>query len=193
MLNPFAEDLKKYPSPRSNHMSFEEACGYYGALLSGVQPAAIAIAANVAQPTVSYLKRAGDYVGGQIRYYRVSREYMLLGHDAFIQKYVTPIIRERCLTAMHNLERGLAKPKTSTVPRPRKSGLVGRHILRPRNDYQAETWTIEIVQRPEGFAYLIVNSPMSGEIPHAHAQSFGPFDQARDALRAAKDQLTPED
>jgi len=192
-INPFSDALKNQVETTTNHMSFEDQCGYYGALKCGVKNNAVALAANIAQPTVSYLRAAGERRGGQIHYARVAREYAGLGHNAFIHKYVTPLIRERCLNARHDIIHGLAKPRASTFVKPRKSGLVGRHILRPRSSYESETWTIEINQRPEGYVYLIVGSPMSGEIRREHAQVFGPFDQARDALRDAKDKLTPED
>ena len=193
MLNPFADVLEHSEETTSNHLSFEDQCGYYGALKCGIKNNAVALAANIAQPTVSYLRAAGERRGGQIHYARVAREYANLGHDPFIHKYVTDRIRTRCLNARHDILHGLAKPRASAFVKPRKSGLVGSHILRPRSALSEETWTIDIVQRPEGYFYLIIGSPLRGEIHREDAQAFGPFAQARDALHAAKDQLTPED
>jgi hypothetical protein len=193
MINPFADILKSQAEMSTNHLSFEDQCGYYGALKCGVKNNAVALAANIAQPTVSYLRAAGERRGGQIHYARVAREYDNLGHNAFIHKYVTDRIRERCLNARHDIMHGLAKPRASQFVKPRKSGLIGRHTLRPRSSFETEIWAIEIAQRPDGYVYLIVNSPMRGEIRREHAQVFGPFEQARDALRDAKDKLTPED
>lgn len=193
MLNPFSEALEDYPRTSSNHMSFEDACGYYGALVSGVQPAAISLAANVAQPTVSYLARAGEYVGGQIRYPRVAREYALLGHDAFIEKYVTPVLREHCVAAMRDLAAGVARPKTSTRVQPRRSGLIGRHILKSRSDFAPTAHAIEILEpTPEGYFYLALTKVGGGEHKPEHAPKYGPFKTAAAARRAARDYLTPE-
>jgi hypothetical protein len=195
MENPFAGHLKnKLPSGK-NHLSFEELCGYYGALMCGVENEAVALAADLAQPTVAYLRVAGEFRGGQLRYPKVAREYQTLGHDAFVHKYITPAIKDRCLAARHNIERGLARPRQSNFAKRRASGLVGRHILKPRSKYDGTTaWTIEILPpSPEGYYYLSLTSLMGGEDERQFARKFGPFETAPAALRAARDQFTPED
>jgi hypothetical protein len=190
MFNPFADDIRNSIARGKNHQSFEDLCGYYGALMCGVENEAIALAADLSQPSVAYLRVAGEFRGGQLRYPKVAREYRMLGHDAFVAKYVTAALKERCLTARHNIEHGLAQARQSNAVKPRASGLVGRHILKPRG---RPALVIEILPPlPEGYFYLFLTSLMGGEVKREHAPKYGPFKTAALAMRDAREKFASE-
>ena len=190
MTNPFAEALKNHIPSTANHMTFEEQCGYYGALKSGVPRIVVAAAANIATPTVTYLARAGELVGGQIRYRKVATEYADLGHEPFIHKYVTPALRDRCLAALANYENGTLPERQQRAVRRSANGLVGIHKLKPRNEWQDESARIEIAQKPEGYISILLNL---GEraFEREHGERLGPFPTSRAAFMAARTKYTP--
>jgi len=192
--NPFAEALKNYipHAANQNHMTFAEQCGYYGALMSGIPNPVVAAAAGIANPTVSYLSRAGARAGGQVRYPKVAAEYQSLGHDAFVAKYVTAALRDRCLIELENYKNGLLEPRyTGTARTSRAKGYVGVHILKPRSEFATDAWRIKIVEREGQFFALILTSPISGEIPEEHAQKLGPYATDHDCYLGARSKLTP--
>ena len=100
MENPFAQSLATLNRPDYGKLSFDEQCAYYDALKCGVPPAAVAQVAGVAQSTVSLLGSAGETRGGKMRYAKLAREYDSLGHDAFVHRYLNPLIRDRLMVAI---------------------------------------------------------------------------------------------
>ena len=190
MTNPFADMLKNHIPATANHMTFEEQCGYYGALKSGVPRLAVASAANVATVTVTYLARAGERVGGQIRYRKVASEYADLGHEAFIHKYVTPALRDRCMTAFANYENGVLPERHQRHARRSANSFVGLHKLNPRNEWQIETARVEIAQTPEGYISILLNLGARA-FEREHGERLGPFPTSRAAFRAARTKYTP--
>ena len=193
--NPFTDVLKDYiltGTAAKKHLTFEEQCGYYGALLSGVPYLVVAAAAGIAGPTASYLARAGSRVSGQIRYPKVAAEFAALGKAAFIHRYVTPTIHARCLTELSNHEKGLLEPRlTGRARTSRAKGYAGVHILKPRSEFTTETWRIKIFARAGQWFAAIIGSPMRGQVEFEHAQKLGPFATDRDCYLAARKQLTP--
>lgn len=103
MENPFAEALKGLDYPNHRKLSFEEQCAFFAALKCGVPQLAVAHAGNVSRFTASLLSKAGTMSGGQLRYPAVASEYATHGHEGFVHKYLTPIMRERVLAAMEDL------------------------------------------------------------------------------------------
>jgi hypothetical protein len=194
--NPFADVLKNYiPHAASkNHMTFAEQCGYYGALMLGVPMPAVAAAAGIANPTASYLKRAGASVSGQMRYPKVAEEYRSLGHETFIQKYLTPAIHARCVAALSNYQKGLLEPRyTGAARTSRAKGYAGVHNLKPRSDLSPDAWTIKIYRHEGQWFAAIIVTPMRGEVPFEHAQKLGPYPTDRDCFLTVRKQLTPSE
>jgi hypothetical protein len=110
MENPFAEQLKDLPFRNTSHLTFEEQCAFFAALRLSVPPLAVAQAAKLNRVTISHLNRAGSFLGGQIRYPKVAREYEILGHENFIHKYLTPPIRDRLAVAIDAYKRRERNP-----------------------------------------------------------------------------------
>lgn len=127
MENPLADILEKQTSTFHRRLPFEEQCAWHIALKLGVNPRAVALAAQIALPTVSYLREAGSFRSGQLRYPKVAREYQALGHEAFVHKYLTAPIREQIAAAVHTVERNRRNP--DMLPsgyNPRATGMLGR-------------------------------------------------------------------
>lgn len=190
MTNPFAEALKTLIPSTSSHLTFEEQCGYYGALRSGVPNGAVAAAADIATVTASYLARAGELSGGQIRYRKVADEYSRLGHEAFVHRYVTARIRDRCLAEIENLNHGIKPERQVRHAKRTANGLVGVHLLKPRNPWQAETARVEVTETPEGYRSILL---ALGEttFKREHGERLGPFPTSRQAFLAARTKYTP--
>src|SRR4029077_2031509 len=110
MENPFAKELELLNRPNYDHLSFDEQCAYYAALLLKVPQPAVAATADVSQATVSLLNSAGETKGGKIRYPKVAREYQTLGHEAFVHKYLTAPIRDRLSVAISQLTHARRNP-----------------------------------------------------------------------------------
>ena len=123
MENPFAEKLEGLDTPNHGKLSFEEQCGYYaGLMLTRARPgspdrpwtplpcAVVAHAAGVGSATISHLLAAGHVRSGVLRYPRVAAEYAKLGHEAFVHRYLTPIIRERIDQAIDAFKRKKRNP-----------------------------------------------------------------------------------
>lgn len=138
MENPLADMLEGLAIPDYGKLSFEEQCAYYIALLpykltttgetTRFPPAAVAQAAGVSQSTISLLSDAGQVRGGQLRYPRVAAEYAKLGHETFVHKYLTPIIRERLRVALDDWKRRKRNPDVNEHGyNPRANRYVGRH------------------------------------------------------------------
>jgi len=75
MENPLADLVDNPESTINRNLTFEEQCGFYIALKLGVAPPAVEIATSLSQAAISQLNRAGQFLGGQIRYPKVIREY----------------------------------------------------------------------------------------------------------------------
>ena len=87
----FGRSEEQIGSRQQLGLSFDDLCGHFGApdvLASSIRSGRLGGQRRAA--TVAYLRTAGEFRGGQLRYPQVAREYALLGHDAFIHKYVTP-------------------------------------------------------------------------------------------------------
>jgi hypothetical protein len=104
MENPFAEALADLGWPNHGRLPFEDQCAYYAALKCDVPPVAVANVSGLSQSVVSLLKAAGTPRGGQLRYPKVASEYAAMGHDSFVHKYLTPLIRERLMVEIANLK-----------------------------------------------------------------------------------------
>ena len=128
MENPFAEQLALLNRPDYGKLSFEEQCAYYAALKCKVPPAALAKAAGVAQSTISLLGSAGQERGGKMRYAKLAREYDSLGHEAFVHRYLTPVIRDRLIVEMDKLKHAARNPDINEYGfNPRANRYVDRH------------------------------------------------------------------
>ena len=127
MTNPFADIVENQIADSNVRISFDEMCSFYAALKLGVRPRVVAIASGLALSTISHLRAAGFRAGGQMRYPKVGREYRSLGHDAFIHKYATPIIRERLAVAADQFKRKQIEPKTPGAISIRAKRRAGRH------------------------------------------------------------------
>lgn len=110
MENPFAKKLEALNRPNYGKLTFEEQCGYYACLMLDVPPAVVAAVAGISQATTSLLGGAGEVRGGQLRYPKVGRALADLGKDAFVHKYLTPIIRERIDQALDAYHRRARHP-----------------------------------------------------------------------------------
>ena len=190
MENPFSQALENTIPTSKNHIPFPEACAYYGALRCGVPQAAIASIAGVAPVTVAYLNRAGEFRSGQKRYPKIAAEYDQLGHDAFIHTYLTPAIRASLLHAIELLNKGLLPERKSNFARQRANGLVGFHVLKPRNQWQVESARIQIETIPQGYRWVL-HALGSFEYAYEHAPKSEPFATSREAFNAAKTRFTP--
>ena len=128
MENPFADVLKNLKQRNHRKLSFEEQCAFYAALKCAVPPLAVSRAAGVSPIAISHLARAGSFLGGQIRYPKVIREYETLGHDAFINRYLTPPLRERIDHAIDAFAKRKRDPDLNAKGyNPRANGNCGRY------------------------------------------------------------------
>lgn len=128
MENPFAEQLKNLKITSHRKLSFDEQCAFYAGLKLSVPHLAVSIAANVSQLTVSHLARAGSFLGGQMRYPAVAREYGTLGHEAFVHRYLTPVMRDRLAVAIDAVKRRERNPALNSKGyNPLANRYCGRH------------------------------------------------------------------
>ena len=128
MENPFAEALASLNRPDYGKLSFEEKCAYYAALMLKVPPAAVAKVAGVNQSTISLLSGAGQVRGGQLRYPKIAREYDSLGHEAFVHRYLNPLIRDRLMVAIDQIKVAERNPDVNEKGySPRANRYLGRH------------------------------------------------------------------
>jgi hypothetical protein len=198
MENPFAEMLKGLINTNGRKLAFGEQCAAYGALKLQVPLEAVARAFGVGLPTLSYLRHAGEVRGGQLRYRLVAREFEALGEDAFVQKYLTPPIRERLAVAIDAFKRKIRNPDINAKGyNPRADGYVGHHALKPRSEYQAETWEIDIAlfsggERP-GYFYRIGKPYPTAKWNGNPERQDGGFVTSTDCYRSARDYLSPKD
>lgn len=133
MENPFAQALADLGRPNYGRLPFEDQCAYYAALKCEVPPIAVANVAGLSQSAISQLNRAGTGTprGRQLRYPKVAAEYAAMGHDAFVHKYLTPVIRERLMVEIANLkiaerEKADGEPLNEHGYSPRADGFCGR-------------------------------------------------------------------
>jgi hypothetical protein len=212
MENPFAEMLKNSKIPDYGRLSFDEQCAYYVALLPykvstsneyvRFPPSVVASAAGVSQSTISLLSDAGKVRGGQLRYPKVAAEYAKLGHDAFVHKYLTPIIRERLAVALEAWKRRKRNPDLNDKGfNPRANRYVGRHDrLETSIDLPAHFYITEPIPDRGGYFWRnlkprhdlpeipVSQAPLEGD-PARNGQGFA---TSQDAFRAALARLDPK-
>jgi hypothetical protein len=154
MENPLAEMLKGLHSGKHRKLSFEEQCAFHIALKLGVPPLAVASAAGVSPIAVSHLARAGSYLGGEIRYRAVAREYETLGHENFIHRYLTPPIRERLAQAIDAYKRRKRNPDRNPKGfNPLANRYCGRHEWRETSLGLHSIFQIELVPDRQGYLW----------------------------------------
>jgi hypothetical protein len=134
--DPLDQALKDLGRPDYGRFTFDEQCGYYAALLKGVPPTVVAKISGMSQTVVSLLKGAGQERSGQLRYPRVAREYHAMGHEAFIHRYLTPVIRQACLEGVNDLrraQRARVKDRVLGINEhdwsPKANRYAGRHVI----------------------------------------------------------------
>jgi hypothetical protein len=130
MENPFADIVNSQLIYKTVKLSHSDACAFYAALREKVSQPIVARASGLTQGAISHLAAAGERRGGQIRYPKVAAEYRALGREAFIHKYVTPIIRERLRVA--SLETRARSPSAFEAEgvKPRANKDRGRHLIK---------------------------------------------------------------
>lgn len=211
MENPLADILENSNIPDYSRLSFEEQCAYYIALRpyqasSGGQtkrfpPAAVAAAAGVSQSTISLLGDAGKVRGGQIRYPKVAAEYAKLGHDAFVHRYLTPIIRERLAVAYDDWTRRKRNPDINSEGwNPRADRYCGRHEIPETSIGLHAIFWIQAVPDLHGYAWRNLKPRYDlPEIPVSEAPLQGDptrggkgYATSQDCFRAAKHRLDPK-
>lgn len=130
MTNPFEDILKTQTTGHPRKLSHEEACGYYAALRDGVTQPIVSAAAGLSQGAISHLAAAGERKGGQIRYPKVAAEYLALGREPFIHKYVTTIIRDRLRVAQDQVRNRPPSAIETAGVNPRANKDRGRHAIK---------------------------------------------------------------
>jgi hypothetical protein len=167
MENPLADLVDDSENTINRKLSFEEQCAFYIALKLGVKPPAVEIATGLSRAAISQLNRAGQYLGGQIRYPKVVREYEKLGHEKFIHTYLTPPIRDRLAVAVDKYLRRERNPDLNAKGfNPLANRYCGRHEWRETSIGLHAVFQIEL--HPLGCGYFWRNlKPFQGlpEIP----------------------------
>ena len=217
MENPFADILGTSTIPDYSRLSFEEQCAYYVALMpykvsstgemQRFPPAAVAAAAGVSQSTISLLGDAGQVRGGQLRYPKVAAEYAALGHEAFVHKYVTPIIRERLAVAYDAWKARKRNPDLNQRGyNPRANRYVGRHEWPKTSIGLHAIVYVDLAPERGGYFWFDLKprqdlpeialnqatpqgDPERERDPNDHEQGFA---TSTDAWRAARDRLDPK-
>ena len=127
MTNPFEDILKSQTTGYARKLPHADACGYYAALRDGVTQPIVVAASGLSQGAISHLAAAGKRKGGQIRYPKVAAEYLALGREAFIHKYVTTIIRDRLRVAADQVSRHTPSAVELAGVNPRANKYRGLH------------------------------------------------------------------
>jgi hypothetical protein len=198
MENPFAESLEGLNISNVRKLAFGEHCSAFAALKLQVPLEAVSKTFGVSLATVSYLRHAGEFRGGQLRYPAVAREYESLGHEAFVKKYITPPVREALTVAIDAFKRKVRNPDINDKGyNPRADGYVGHHILKPRGEYATMTWEADINlftagERP-GYFYRVGKPYPQTKWCGNPERDDGGFVTSTDAYRFARDYLTPKD
>lgn len=130
--NPLADILERQTTKTGRKLSFDAQCSWFICLRLGVAPIVIARASGLALPTVCYLRMAGEHRSGQLRYPKVAHEYAALGHEAFVHKYLTPLIREQVEVAVEQVRqaesaRAFDETLNDQGYSPRATRYCGRH------------------------------------------------------------------
>jgi len=97
--NPLQDIIDMQNSLYTHRLPFNERCAFYAALKLDVSHYVVSLASKLSLQSVGYLAGAGTFMGGQMRYGSVADEYALLGHDAFVAQYLTPVMRNRLRSA----------------------------------------------------------------------------------------------
>ncbi len=204
MENPFADMLVGSKIPDYSRLSFEEQCAFYVALLpykvstsneyQRFPPAAVAAAAGVSQSTISLLSDAGKLRGGQVRYPKVAREYQTLGHEAFVHKYLTPIIRERLAAALEDWKARKRNPDINAKGyNPRADSACGRHDRPETSIDLPAVFYIQLMPDRGGYFWRNLKPRHDlPEVPVSQADCNGPYPTSQDAKRAALAYLDPK-
>lgn len=167
MENPLASLIDSLNSTMRKSLSFEEQCAFYIALKLGVRPPAVEIASGLSRHAISQLSRAGSFLGGQIRYPKVVREYEKLGHENFIHRYLTPLIRDRLAVAVDEYQRRERNPDLNAKGyNPLASKYCGRYEWRETSLGLHVVFQIELIPDRAGFLWRNLK-PFQGlpEIP----------------------------
>ena len=197
MENPFQESLKGLNRNNVRKLAFGEQCAAYAALKLQVPLEAISKTFGVSLGTLSYLGHAGEVKGDHLRYRPVAREFEALGQEAFVHKYLTAPIRERLELAIDAFKRKVRNPDiNSRGYNPRADGYVGHHVLKPRSEYQADIWEIDIALMTAGsdpgYFYRIGAPHPSPQWRGNSARQGGGFVTSTDCYRFARDYLSPK-
>ena len=140
MENPIADLVESQITQSNSRMTFVESCSFHAALMCGVKNNAVAIATGMSQPAIAHLRHAGERLGGQIRYPAVARERRDLGDEAFVHKYLTPLIRDRLQVAIEQIRLKQTTPKPPGAIRPHATRFQGHHAVK---DYGLE-WRLGV-------------------------------------------------
>ena len=195
MENPFAQKLAALNRPNYGKLTFEEQCGYYACLMLDVPPAAVAVAAGISQATTSLLGGAGEVRGGQLRYPKVGRELATLGREAFVHKYLTPIIRERIDQAIDAYRRSKRNPDINERGfNPRANRYCGRHDWPKTSIGLPAHFFIDLLHERGGYFWFNLK-PQNHypEIPLNMAKPQGNPERERDANGHEQGFATSED
>ena len=195
MENPFAKALENLDIPNYGRLSFEEQCGFHAALMLDVPPTAVATAAGVGSATISHLAAAGQVRSGQLRYPRVARELANLGREAFVHKYLTPIIRERLDQAIDAFKRKKRNPDINERGfNPRANRYCRRHDWPETTIGLPAHFVIELLHERGGYFWFNLK-PQNHypEIPLNMAKPQGNPERERDANGHEQGFATSED
>lgn len=196
MENPFAQKLADLDRPNYGKLTFEEQCGYFACLMLDVPPSAVAQVAGISQATTSLLSGAGQVRGGQLRYPKVGREYASLGREAFVHKYLTPIIRERIDQAIDAMRRRERNPDVNARGyNPRANRYAGKRYEWPQTSIDLHAvFFIDLAHDRGGYFWFDLKPRQDlPEIPLNQAVARGDPDRERDAAGHEQGFATSED
>jgi hypothetical protein len=173
MENPLADLVESQTAQSNSRMPFGELCAFHAALMCGVRNRAVAKASGLSTATIAHLARAGDRHGGQLRYPRVASERQTLGDQAFVQKYITPLIRDRLQVAIDAIRRHDAEAKAPGAVRPNATRFRGPHAV---GDYGGSRWEFTVrfsKEPPIGWLYGVTFEPGRGHIAPEYVRWIG--------------------
>lgn len=129
--NPFADILANVVVQRKHRLTFEEQCGYFGALIHKVPKPIVAEASGMQIAAVYRLANAGQ--PPRYDYEKVWLEWQALQGERFIHKYVTPVIRDKLRVAGENIHLARLAPKPFDGFNRRASKYLGSHTIIDRD------------------------------------------------------------
>jgi hypothetical protein len=154
MENPFAEKIASLNIPNYGKLSFEEQCAYHAALMLDVPVTVVMSVAGVSSATASHLAAAGQVRSGILRYPKVAAELAKLGREAFVHRYLTPIVRERLDQGLDAFNRKKRNPDLNSHGwNPRANGYCRRFDWPETSIGLHAIFTIQAVPDLEGYAW----------------------------------------